>query len=68
MSLFSGLYGVGEEFGVFVGRQSLTLARSGLCSIVSSFGDMVSMLVMCLISFVVFIFASSVSCWMGGVN
>jgi len=50
-----------------VGRQSVTLGRSGLCSVVSSAWGMVSMLVMCLISFVMFIFASSVSCWVGGV-
>ena len=67
MVLFSDLYGVGEYLGVFVGRQSVTLARSGLCSVVSSVGGMVSMLVMCLLSFVIFIFASSVSCWVVGV-
>ena len=38
MSLFSDLSGVGEELGVFVGRQSVTLARSSLCSVVSSVG------------------------------
>ena len=52
---------------MLVERQSVTLARSGLCSVVSSAGGMVSMLVMWLISFVMFIFASSVSCWVGGV-
>ena len=46
-----------------MGRQSVTLARSGLCNVVSSVGDVVSMLVMWLISFVVFIFTSGISCW-----
>ena len=46
---------------MFVGRQSVTLARSGLCSVVCSVGGVVSMLVMWLISFVVFILTSSVS-------
>ena len=50
-----------------MGRRSVALARSGLRSIVSSVGGMVIMLVMRLISFVMFIFASSVSCWVGGV-
>jgi hypothetical protein len=45
----------------------VSLARSGLCSVVSSVWGMVSMLVMWLISFVMFIFASGVSCWVGGV-
>ncbi len=38
MSLFSGLSSVGEEVGVFVGRQSVILDRSGLYSVVSSVG------------------------------
>ena len=42
------------------------MGRRGLCSIVSSVGGMVSMLVMCLISFLMFTFASGVSCWVGG--
>jgi hypothetical protein len=67
MSLVSGLSSVGEELGVFVERQSVRLGSSGLCSVVSSVGDMGSMLVMWLIPFVMFIFASSVSCWVGGV-
>ena len=67
ISLLSGFSSVGEEFGVFVGRQSVILGRSGLCSVVPSVGGMVSMLVMWLISFVMFIFASIVSCWAGGV-
>ena len=46
MSLFSGLSSVGEELGVCVGRQSVILGRGGLCSVVSSVGGMVSMLVM----------------------
>ena len=66
MSLFSMLYGVGGKLGVFVGRQSVTLARSGLCSVVSSMRGVVSMLVMWLISFVVFIFTSGISCWVRG--
>ena len=41
---------------MFLGRQSVTLAPSGLCSIVSSVGGVVSMLVLWLISVVVFIF------------
>ena len=36
MSLFSELSSVGEEVGVFVGRQIVTLGRSGLCTVVSS--------------------------------
>ena len=52
---------------VFVGRQSVTLALSGLCSVVSSVGGMVSMLVMYLISSVMFFGASGVSCWVGDV-
>ena len=52
---------------MFVGRQSVTLALSGMCRVVSSVGGLVSMLVMWLISLVMFIFASSVSCWVGGV-
>ena len=67
MSLFSGLQGVGGELGVFVGRQSLTVALSDLCRVVSSVGALVSMLFMWLISLLMFIFASSVSCWVGGV-
>ena len=67
MSLFSELKGVGEEFRVFVGRQSVALARSSLCSVVSSLGGMGSMLVMWLILFVMFIFAPSESCWVEGV-
>ena len=51
---------------LFVGRQSVTLGRSGLCSVVCSVGGMVSMLVMWLISFVMFAFTSGVSCWVGG--
>ena len=45
----------------------MTLARSGLCSVVSSLGGMMGMLVMCMISFVMCMFTSSVSCWVGGV-
>ena len=52
---------------VFVGRQSVILRLSGLCIGVSSVGDVVSMLVMWLISFMMFTFASGVSCWVGGV-
>ena len=65
--MFSGLSSVNEELEVFVGRQSVPLGRSGLCSIVYSVGGKVSMLVMWLTSFFMFIFASSVSCWVGGV-
>ncbi len=50
-----------------MGRQSVTLARSGLCSVISSMGGVVSMLVMWLISFVVFIFISGISCWVRGI-
>ena len=39
ISLLSGFSSVGEEFGVFVGRQSVILGRSGLCSVVSSVGE-----------------------------
>jgi hypothetical protein len=53
---------------VFVGRQSVTLARSGLRSVVSSVGGVVSMLVICLLSFVVFIFTSGISCWVRGIG
>ena len=67
MPLFSGLSSVGEEVGVFVGRQSVILGRSGLCSVVSSVKSMVSMLVMWLILFCMFILASGVSCLVGGV-
>ena len=52
---------------MFVARQSVTLCRSSLCSVVSSVGGMVSMLVMWLISFMMFAFAPGVSCWAGGV-
>ena len=52
---------------MFVGRQSVTLARSGLCRVVSSVGGVVSMLVMWLISFVMFIFTSGISCWVRGI-
>jgi hypothetical protein len=45
----------------------VTLCRSGLCSVVSSVGGMVSMLVMWLISLVLFRFALGVSCWLGGI-
>ncbi len=45
----------------------MTLARSGLCSVVSSVGGVVSMLVMRLISFVVFILTSSISCCVRGI-
>ena len=45
----------------------MILARRGLCSVVSSVGGVMSILVMWLISLVMFIFASSVSCWVGGV-
>ena len=67
MSLFSGLSSVGEGVGVFVGRKSVTLVRSCLYSVVYSVGGMVSMLVMWLISFDMFILASGVSCLVGGV-
>ena len=43
----------------------MTLGRSALCSVVSSMGDMGNMLVMWLISFVMFAFATCVSCWLG---
>jgi len=52
---------------VFVGSQSVTLGRGGLCSVASSVGNVVSMLVMWLISFMIFTFASGVSCWVRGV-
>jgi hypothetical protein len=67
ISLVSGLSGVGREVGVFVGGQSVTLGRSGLHSVVSSVEGMVSMLVMYLISFVMFTFASNVCCCASGV-
>ena len=67
MSFFSMLRGVGGELGLFVGRQSVTLARSGLCSVVSSVGGVLSMLVMWLISFLVFILRSGVSCCVRGI-
>ena len=38
-----------------------------LSSVVSSVGGMMSMLVMWLISFMMFTFASGVSCWVGSV-
>jgi hypothetical protein len=63
--LSSRLSGVGGGMEVFVGRQSVTLGRSCLCSVVSSVGGMVSMLVMWLISFMLFTFASGVLCWVG---
>ena len=44
--MFSGFSGVGGEVEVLVGRQSVTLGPSGLCSVVSSVGGMASMLVM----------------------
>ena len=50
-----------------MGRQSVILARRGLCSVVSSVGGVVSILVMWLISFVVLVFNSGVSCWLGAV-
>ena len=58
----------GDDDGmeVYVGRQSVSLGRRGLCSVVSSVGSMVSMLVTWLISFVIFTVASGVSCWVGG--
>jgi hypothetical protein len=43
------------------------LGRCGLCSAVSRVGGIGSMLVLCLISFVVLAFASDVSCKVGGV-
>jgi len=52
---------------LFVGMHSVTLCRSDLCSVVSSVGGMVSILMMWLISFMMFTFASGVSCWGGGV-
>ncbi len=50
-----------------MGRHSVILARSGLCSFVSSVGGVVSMLVMWLISFVLFIITSGISCWVRGI-
>ena len=50
-----------------MGRHSVILARSGLCSFVSSVGGVVSMVVMLLISFVMFIFTSGISCWVRGI-
>ena len=50
-----------------MGRHNVRLARSGLCSFVSSVGGIMSMLVMWLISFVIFSLTSGVSCWVGGV-
>ena len=44
----------------------MTVALSGLCRVVYSVGDMVSMMVMWLISFMMFTFASVVSCWVRG--
>ena len=67
MALLSELWGVGIALRVCVGRHSVILARSGLCSFVSSVGGVVSMLVMWLISFVMLIFTSGVSCWVRGV-
>ena len=61
------LCGVGEELGVLVGRQSVTFDRSGLRSFISSVGGVVSMVVMWLISFVMFIFTSGISCWVRGI-
>ena len=53
---------------MFVGRHSVILAcYSGLCSFVSSVGGVVSMLVMWLISFVIFIITSGISCWVRGI-
>ena len=63
----SKLSGVGGGVEVHVGRQSVTLDQWGLCSVISSVGGMASMLVMWLISFMMFMFASGVSCWEGGV-
>ena len=51
---------------VYVGRQSVTVGRKGFCSVASSAGGMVSMLVMWLISCMMFAFVSGVSCWVGG--
>ena len=45
----------------------MTLARSGLCSVVSSVGGMVSMVVMWFISFVVFILTYGVFCCVRGI-
>ena len=45
----------------------MALGRMCLCSVVSSVGDMVSMLVMWLISFMMLTSASGVSCWVGDV-
>jgi hypothetical protein len=52
---------------VLLGRQSVKFARICLCSVVSSVGGVVSMLVLWLISFVVFIFTSGISCWVRGI-
>ena len=46
---------------LYIGRQSVKLFRRGLCSVVSSVGDMVNMLVMWLISFMMFTFAWSLA-------
>jgi len=58
----SKLFGGDGGMEVCVGRRSVTLGRMGLCSVVSSVGGIVSMLVMWLISFIMFTFASGVSC------
>ena len=44
----------------------MRLGRRGLCSVVHSVGGMMSMLGLRLVSFMMFMFASSVSCWVRG--
>ena len=65
--MFSKLSGGDGGVEVYVGRQGVPLGRRGLCSVVSIVGGMVSILVTWLISFVMFTFASGVSCcWVLG--
>ena len=62
ISLYFRLSGAGVGVEVFVGMQSVKLGRSGLSSVVSSFGGVLSMMVaMWLISFMMSTFASGVS-------
>jgi hypothetical protein len=61
------LLGDDGDVEMHIGMQSVALGRRGLCSVVTSVAGMVSMLVMWLISFFSFTFASGVSCWVGDV-
>jgi len=63
ISLSLRLSGVVGGVEVFDGSQSMTLGRSGFCSVVSSLRGVVTISVMWLISFMMFSFASDVSCW-----